>query len=93
MSYILGEIIQERVRQEALCASGKFKASCATIGPNEMSEHECNTVLNEEVGEVARAILESDNDNLREELIQVAAVCVAWVERLDLKKKVVDSLT
>ena len=40
-------------------------------------------VLNEECGEVARAVLEKDNRNLKEELIQVAAVAVAWLETLD----------
>ncbi len=40
-------------------------------------------VLTEEVGEVARAVLENrsrDNKQLRDELIQVAAVAVAWLE-------------
>lgn len=40
-------------------------------------------VLTEEVGEVARAVLENksaDNEELREELVQVAAVAVAWLE-------------
>ncbi len=41
-------------------------------------------VLVEEVGEVARAVLErSDLGHLREELIQVAAVAVAWAECVD----------
>ncbi len=38
------------------------------------------TVLGEEVGEVAHAILENDKLNLREELTQVAAVCVCWLQ-------------
>jgi NTP pyrophosphatase (non-canonical NTP hydrolase) len=38
------------------------------------------TILMEEVGEVARAILEHDVQNLREELTQVAALAVAWLE-------------
>ena len=37
-------------------------------------------VLTEEVGEVARAVLDSDEGNLRDELVQVAAVAVAWLE-------------
>lgn len=41
------------------------------------------TILAEEVGEVARSILEKDEKNYREELIQVAAVCVAMVEAYD----------
>ena len=36
--------------------------------------------LVEEVGEVARAILDSDDDNLITELIQVAAVAVCMLE-------------
>ena len=39
-------------------------------------------VLTEEVGEVARAALEHDTDGLRLELVQVAAVAVAWLEAL-----------
>lgn len=42
------------------------------------------TVLVEEVGEVARAILErSSQRHLHDELIQVAAVAVAWAECLN----------
>lgn len=41
--------------------------------------HKKNTVLGEEVGEVANAILEHDWDNLRVELCQVAAVCVSFL--------------
>jgi len=39
-------------------------------------------VLAEECGEVARAVLDKDRDNLRAELVQVAAVAVAWLEAL-----------
>jgi hypothetical protein len=40
-------------------------------------------VLTEEVGEVSRAILDQSGDGkLREELCQVAAVAVAWLEAL-----------
>lgn len=42
------------------------------------------TVLAEEFGEVARAILEKEGkDRLRAELIQVAAVAVAWAESIN----------
>ncbi len=42
-------------------------------------------VLVEEVGEVARALNDNESlGNLRKELIQCAAMCVAWVEALDL---------
>jgi NTP pyrophosphatase (non-canonical NTP hydrolase) len=36
--------------------------------------------LTEECGEVARAVLERDGDTLATELIQVAAIAVAWLE-------------
>lgn len=39
-------------------------------------------VLAEEVGEVARAVLDRTPDRLRTELVQVAAVAVAWLESL-----------
>lgn len=46
-------------------------------------------ILTEEVGEVARALLESDSDprlssDLYAELIQVAAVASAWAEALGM---------
>ena len=40
-------------------------------------------VLTEEVGEVARAVLDGDVHNLRRELVQVAAVAVAIIEGID----------
>ena len=39
-------------------------------------------ILMEEVGEIAKATLDHDVQNLKEELIQVAAVCVKWLERI-----------
>ncbi len=41
------------------------------------------TILTEEIGEAARAILEHDLVNLREELVQSAAVIVSWLEFFD----------
>lgn len=45
-------------------------------------------ILGEEVGEVANAVLEQEYgtktlDDLKKELVQVAAVCVAWLEMYD----------
>jgi hypothetical protein len=39
-----------------------------------------SAVLTEECGEVARAVLDRRSENLRDELVQVAAVAVAWLE-------------
>jgi hypothetical protein len=41
-------------------------------------------VLSEEVGEVARAVLERDSVAIEKELTQVAAVAVAWLEGLSI---------
>lgn len=38
------------------------------------------------VEEVYEALAESDENKLTEELIQVAAVCVAWVENITRNK-------
>lgn len=42
-------------------------------------------ILNEEVGEVSKAIIEGDGENLMEELVQVVAVVRQWV--LDTERK------
>jgi hypothetical protein len=86
---VLAEVGHERERQESLRLAGKFRATCATTGEHEMSDPECLAVLAEEFGEAARAVSEGIAGNselgrthLREELIQVAAVAVAWAERI-----------
>ena len=75
---VLAEVGRERSRQEQLKAKGKFTYTCADA---EMPDGQRLAVLVEEVGEVARAM--NDGKGLREELIQVAAVAVAWVEAID----------
>ncbi len=61
-------------------------------GPHDWGEGDCSSalvlpivkaaVLTEETGEVARAVLDADPTGLRLELVQVAAVAVAWLESL-----------
>jgi NTP pyrophosphatase (non-canonical NTP hydrolase) len=56
-------------------------------GTGDASSHEVEPmtkvgVLTEELGEVARAVLERDDSQLRAELIQLAAVAIAWLEGL-----------
>jgi NTP pyrophosphatase (non-canonical NTP hydrolase) len=81
----LGLVALERSRQERLKASGKFAATCADAL---MSPAEKLAVLVEEVGEVARHLCDArapdgiDAQGLRDELTQVAAVAVAWLESL-----------
>lgn len=85
---VLAAIHLERARQERLRAEGKFPATCAT--PNGLSPEGKLAVLAEEFGEVARHVTEQlidparlDKGKLRKELVEVAAVCVAWAEALD----------
>lgn len=86
-------IVAERRRQDKLKSEGRFRYTCAD---QEMGNHERHTCLSEEVGEVAEAILTLDglacararglkvgdegDVQLREELVQVAAICLAWLE-------------
>ena len=69
----------ERCRQEHLHIQGNIPFTC--VSPI-VSCAEKLAVLTEEIGEVARAVQERDKINLREELIQVAAVAVAWAVSL-----------
>jgi NTP pyrophosphatase (non-canonical NTP hydrolase) len=73
------EIVEERRRQDFLKSQGKFTHTCADAMPASMKL----AVLAEEFGEVARAVCERDYANLREDLVQVAAVSLAWLEALD----------
>jgi NTP pyrophosphatase (non-canonical NTP hydrolase) len=52
-------------------------------GVQRRDDHTYAAVLGEEFGEVCKAWLERDTAALREELIQTAAVAVAWIEELD----------
>lgn len=90
---VLDDITRERLRQEELVQRGKFKWTCADHRGSGL-EPEKLAVLAEEFGEVARLITETiidpdrrDIGKLRAELIQVAAVAVAWVESLDREVK------
>jgi len=44
------------------------------------TNHTKMTVLTEEVGEIAKSILDGDAQGMIDELVQVAAVAVAWLE-------------
>jgi hypothetical protein len=91
---VLADVYEERDRQEAIGhrkrAGGIDWRSCADP---QMAGGDTTRflVLGEEVGEVANAVLEAgygsivDDEHLREELVQVAAVAVAWVEAIDAR--------
>jgi hypothetical protein len=78
---IMEDILDERGRQEALVRDGELPFTCADPKVPELRKL---PVLMEEVGEVA-AELQGDateRERLYNELIQVAAVAVAWAESL-----------
>lgn len=74
-SEILAEVAVERDRQDAKWGG--------TPGVDRRSDPHYAAVLGEEFGEVCEAWLERDVPHLREELVQVAAVAVAWIEEID----------
>lgn len=65
---IINAIVNERKRQDYLHKRNKKEDYLA--------------ILVEEIGEVARAIQLKDKRNQIEEIIQVAAVAVRWLEEL-----------
>lgn len=81
------EVMTERVRQEV-----KFGDAGMTCANPAMSPLLSLAVLMEEVGEVAHILNEGEGieqwrQRCREELIQVAAVAVAWIEGLDRRSR------
>jgi hypothetical protein len=48
--------------------------------PRRLSDVIWLTILMEEVGECAQAVLKRDWDNLKVEIVQVATVAIAWLE-------------
>jgi hypothetical protein len=76
-------IVDERARQEMLHPLPVLKAidnEDVNVIQNLLLQNEFLAVLIEEVGEVGKAV-QGDSD-LVEELTQVAAVCVRWLENL-----------
>lgn len=84
---IYRHITQERTRQNVKFCSG------SPTGTQRHNIERWNTILGEERGEVERAILDlvyagnseidARMEHLRDELVQVAAVAVAIIERID----------
>lgn len=72
---IYAAIDTERLRQEELHPGD----TCASVS---MWDAQKMLILTEEVGEVARAILDHNPEHGRKELVEVAAVAVAWLESL-----------
>lgn len=73
----------ERARQEELKARGKFTATCA----DNIDNFRKLAVLLEEVGEAAMEVNDGHLECLKIELVQVAAVTVAWLESFSERVK------
>lgn len=86
MEDIFNEIRLERMRQETLAEAGSIPHTCSS---DLCSDLYSLSVLAEEMGEVAKEVqrtLPGENPELLIELVQVAAVCVAWLEKLKREK-------
>ena len=70
-NYIISEIIDERDRQDE------------KWGEQNHVPLKWLAILGEEVGEANKAVLDGDGENLSEELIQVAATAVAFLQSLE----------
>lgn len=72
---------RERTRQHRKWAKSHAWGwgDCSSLKVEQITK---SAVLSEECGEVTRAVLEKNNEQLKAELIQVAAVAVAWLESL-----------
>ena len=73
---IFGDVIDELNRQQKKWGIQNHKVDWYYL------------ILAEEVGEVAKGILEQESvSHIREELIQVAAVAIAMIDSLDRNKR------
>lgn len=75
-------MVAERIRQRALW-DREHEWGYGDCSSQQVAETTKLAVLLEEVGEVAEAVLAKDSFRTRDELIQVAAVAVAWLESYD----------
>ena len=79
--WIHDEIMAERERQREKwdCAHAWGRGDCSSLDVPDIVKA---VVLGEECGEVQQAVLDHDWRQVRAELVQVAAVAVAWLEAL-----------
>lgn len=98
-STVVGEVIAERIRQDEKWGEQNHPDGTGNALQRraaEDSRYVCQRNFQRGEGtwhdilleEVAEAFAESDKSKLRDELIQVAAVAVAWVEKLEREARV-----
>jgi NTP pyrophosphatase (non-canonical NTP hydrolase) len=90
MRVVLGDVARERNRQEVKCAEKRAEGENWRTPADPLCTDDVRfPVLAEEFGEVAKELNDARAEgrppgpNLRVELVQLAAVAVAWVEALD----------
>lgn len=95
---VLGEVYTERERQDQCFGEQNWPSGTGDLSykdaadtwrrlNDEQAKVEKLTFAGILMEEVFEALSESDSARLREELIQVAAVAVCWVEKLDRESK------
>lgn len=78
MSGVWEDIKRERKRQDRKWGSP---------GPRNLGHDRWSLILQEEMGEVAMAVLDNEPESVvYGELVQVAAVAVAWLEAMEWRK-------
>ena len=68
---------------EAAMAHADDKHGAASMGRPFLPPHARVSVLTEELGEVARAVLDQDTDGLRRELERLAGCALGWLGVLE----------
>lgn len=72
VTYGIDDVLVEILRQDELWGENRIQNAFVW-----------NAILTEEVGEVAKEVLERNQGKLRAELIQVAAAAINWIKALD----------
>lgn len=95
LAAVLEEVFDERERQEDKCAEKRSEGLVwLTCADPAMPTADKLAVITEELGEVARELCDARAEkrepypNLRVELVQLAACCVAWAESIDADEAV-----
>jgi hypothetical protein len=73
---VLEQVLAERESQDLKWGDQTFN-----------SDDHWTVILTEELGEVAREVFESRETDMYNEIIQCAAVCFAWAEACNNRKK------
>lgn len=96
--FLFEDVLAERRRQDSMWGEQNHPDGTGELGSDRQANQArvtCDQQFEAGLGawadilkeEVYEAIAESDVVKLREELVQVAAVCMAWIEAIDRRIK------